>query len=94
MRFGKKKYIDPEFNPDEIFLDASNLPDFNQNSLEGRLEKPITRSTYLGVALVIVLIFTALVAQAANLEITKGATPCLIVTVSRLSRMSRVPTVA
>ena len=71
--FRRRRYRDPELNPDEIFLDASNLPAFNQNSLEGRLEKPISRSTYLGLALSVVLIFGALVAQAANLELMKGA---------------------
>lgn len=71
--FGRKRYTDPELNPDEIFLDASNLPEFNTGSLEGRLERPISTSTYLGMALVIMLIFGALVVQAANLEIGKGA---------------------
>lgn len=74
MLFGKRRYRDPELNPDDIFLDASNLPEFNQNSLEGRLEQPISRSTYLGLAIVAFLIFGALVAQAANLEIMKGST--------------------
>ncbi|MBA3789016.1 hypothetical protein H0X32_01305 [Patescibacteria group bacterium] len=64
---------DSEISPDEIFLDASNLPDFNQSSLEGRLEKPLTRSSYLGIGLAVILIFSALVAQAAHLEIMKGA---------------------
>lgn len=72
--FGRKRYTDPELNPDEIFLDASNLPEFNTGSLEGRLERPISTSTYLGMALVVLLIFGALVAQAANLEIMKGST--------------------
>ncbi|HEV7121435.1 MAG TPA: penicillin-binding transpeptidase domain-containing protein [Candidatus Paceibacterota bacterium] len=72
--FGRRRYRDSELNPDEIFLDASNLPEFNQNSLEGRLEKPIHRSTYFGLAFVMLLIFGALVAQAANLELVKGST--------------------
>ncbi|MDB5237683.1 MAG: penicillin-binding protein 2, penicillin-binding protein 2 [Parcubacteria group bacterium] len=73
--FGRrKKYIDRELNPDEIFLDASNLPEFNQNSLEGRLEKPISQASYIGLGIFVFLIFGALVAQAANLEIVKGST--------------------
>ena len=27
--------------PDEIFLDAANLPNFDRNQFEGRIEKPI-----------------------------------------------------
>lgn len=69
----RNRYRDPELAPDEIFLDASNLPDFNRASLEGRLEKPLRPSTYLGITVGIGLIFVALIAQAANLEIRKGA---------------------
>lgn len=71
--FGRRKYKDPELNPDEIFLDASNLPEFNQNRLEGRLEKPITGPTYLGLGIFALCVFGALVAQAANLELVKGS---------------------
>ncbi|KND50996.1 MAG: penicillin-binding protein 2 [Parcubacteria bacterium C7867-007] len=71
--FGRRHYKDPELNPDDIFLDATNLPEFNQSSLEGRLEKPIGQSTYLGLFIVSFLIFGALVAQAANLELIQGS---------------------
>ncbi len=70
----RRRTFDFELAPDEIFLDASNQPDFDQNQLEGRLEKPIGRRSFLGIGVVIGLVFFALVAQAANLEIRKGAT--------------------
>ena len=74
MRFGKrKKYRDHELAPDEIFLDSSNQPDFNTNQLEGRLEKPLSRTSFWGIALCALLVFGVLTAQAANLEILKGA---------------------
>ncbi|MDP2593574.1 MAG: penicillin-binding transpeptidase domain-containing protein [bacterium] len=38
-----KKGRDAEIAPDEIFLDSSNLPQFNKAQFEGRLEKPISR---------------------------------------------------
>lgn len=69
----KRKYTDHELAPDEIFLDATNLPDFNQNSLEGRLEKPISRVSYIWMGLFVGIIFFALVAQAAKLEIVQGS---------------------
>jgi penicillin-binding protein 2 len=73
MMFGKRrKRRDPELAPDEIFLDSSNLPDFDQSRLEGRLERPISEKTFAGVTLAIVLLFFALIAQAANLEVVKG----------------------
>ncbi len=74
MRFRKRKYTEFELNPDEIFLDSSNLPEFNKNSLEGKLEKPLARRAYFGMGVFIFFVFFALVAQAAKLEIMKGAT--------------------
>lgn len=73
MRFRKRTYTEFELDPDEIFLDSSNLPEFNTNSLEGRLEKPLQRRVYWGMGIFIGLVFFALVAQAAKLEIMKGA---------------------
>jgi penicillin-binding protein 2 len=69
----RKKYRDFELAPDEIFLDSSNQPDFNTNQLEGRLEKPLPRASYYGIGIAVVLVFLTLTAQAANLEIVKGA---------------------
>jgi penicillin-binding protein 2 len=72
--FGRRpKVRDFEISPDEIFLDAANLPDFNQASLEGRLEKPLTPSTYITFGIIIALIFVALTVQAAHLEIVDGS---------------------
>lgn len=69
----RKRYRDHELAPDEIFLDSSNQPDFNTNQLEGRLERPLSRTSFLGIGVVVLLVFAALTAQAANLEIFKGA---------------------
>lgn len=33
-----------DIDPDEIFLDSQNLPDFDTDQFEGRIEKPISRS--------------------------------------------------
>ena len=35
-----------EIEPDEIFLDSSNLPEFNRYQFEGRLERPIGKRVY------------------------------------------------
>lgn len=72
MRF-RKKYRDHELAPDEIFLDSSNQPDFNTSQLEGRLERPLARNSFNGIGLCILVVFLALTAQAANLEIVQGA---------------------
>jgi penicillin-binding protein 2 len=61
--FSRKKRIsiNHEIAPDEIMLDASNLPDFDKHQFEGRLEKPISRKTLFFLTaffLIIGLIFT------------------------------------
>ncbi len=61
-----------ELDPDEIFLDSSNTSGFDRSQLEGRLEKPIDRTTFAGIGIVIALMFTTLLTQAANLQIHQG----------------------
>ncbi|MFA5023271.1 MAG: hypothetical protein WC537_03325, partial [Candidatus Paceibacterota bacterium] len=59
-RKNKRRFED--LSPDEIFVDASNLPSYNEQQFEGRIEQPINRRTFLGVAifcLIIILIFGA-----------------------------------
>ncbi len=36
----------PEIYPDEIFMDSKNIPEFDTQQFEGRLEKPISRKTF------------------------------------------------
>jgi penicillin-binding protein 2 len=69
----RRKYRDPEIAPDEIFLDASNAPEFNQERLEGRIEKPLPRSSFLLLALGLAGIFLILIFRAWNIEVTHGA---------------------
>ncbi len=69
---GRRRRRERELDPDEIFLDSSNLSGFDTGQLEGRLEKPIAPNTFAGIGLVAVLILTALVAQAANLQMLQG----------------------
>jgi hypothetical protein len=37
------RYIKKDIDPDEIFLDSKNLPNFNKQQFEGRLEKAISK---------------------------------------------------
>ncbi|MBI2046221.1 MAG: hypothetical protein HYT28_02280 [Parcubacteria group bacterium] len=58
--FGKKKRLARAIYPDEIFLDARNLPEFNTHQFEGRMETPLSSKTliFLGFAFAaVVLIF-------------------------------------
>lgn len=58
----KRKRRFEDLSPDEIFVDASNLPSYDEQQFEGRIEQPINRKTFLGViifCLVIILVFGA-----------------------------------
>ena len=73
MRWRTRRLHDPEIAPDEIFLDASNAPAFNRERLEGRLEKPLPRSSFLLLAVGLSVFFLVLVARAWNIEVMNGA---------------------
>ena len=68
----RRAYRDPEIAPDEIFLDASNAPDFNQERLEGRIEKPLPRSSFLLLGIGLTGLFLILFMRAWNIQITHG----------------------
>lgn len=74
MRWWRRRaYQDPEIAPDEIFLDSSNVPEFNQERLEGRIEKPLPRSSFLLLGIGIGGLFLVLFARAWHIQITHGA---------------------
>ncbi|MDQ5883173.1 MAG: penicillin-binding protein 2, partial [Patescibacteria group bacterium] len=43
MKFFKRKRIQRDIEPDEIFLDSHNMPDFDTQQFEGRIETPISK---------------------------------------------------
>jgi penicillin-binding protein 2 len=65
----KRKGVFNEVAPDEIFLDAKNIPKFNTQQFEGRIEKPIPKNTItlIGGFFVIVLALYAWKAGALSL---------------------------
>lgn len=61
-----------EIAPDEIFLDASNLPNFDVQQFEGRLERPIPRKTLLFASLVFLGACFLLLGKAWFLQVSQG----------------------
>jgi len=59
--------------PDEIFLDDRNIPDFDTQQFEGRIEQPIKRRTIYILALVFVTIGMVFLSRAAVLQVHAGA---------------------
>ena len=58
-----------DIDPDEIFLDDKNIPEFDVHQFEGRIERPIRERTIIFVALFFVLIGLVLTARAGILEV-------------------------
>ena len=73
MRRRGKGRRDPEIAPDEILLDAQ-VGVFDRSRFEGRLERPLSKATYLGLALSLVLALSALGVRAADLQVVQGET--------------------
>lgn len=70
--FRKRKYKNQEILPEDIFLDSSNLPDFDSDQFEGRIEKPISRKTILVTGMFFALLGLVFFGRAYVLEIKNG----------------------
>ncbi|HEY5588511.1 MAG TPA: penicillin-binding transpeptidase domain-containing protein [Candidatus Paceibacterota bacterium] len=66
------KRIKKDIDPDEIFLDSKNLPNFNTQQFEGRLEKAIPKHSIFLIGLFFIAILFIFVWQIINLQIIKG----------------------
>jgi penicillin-binding protein 2 len=64
---GKSKH--KEIEPDEIFLDSSNLSNFDTDQFEGRLEKPISQPMIIAVGSLFLIIGLIFVGQSLRLQI-------------------------
>lgn len=61
-----------DIDPDEIFLDSQNLPKFDVNQFEGRLEKAIPISTFVVFGIVCFLILGGFIFRAFQLQYLEG----------------------
>lgn len=62
-----------EIHPDEIFIDSSNLPSFDTDQFEGRLERPLSGRSFLAAGATIGAIFMILLLRAGGLQLVQGA---------------------
>lgn len=75
MKFFNKKprrYSD-HIAPDEIFLDSSNIPEYDTHQMEGRMEKPISRSTFYILGIFFVLLGLGYYGRIIYLQVAQGA---------------------
>lgn len=70
----KRKTTYKTIDPDEIFLDSQNLPEFNVHQFEGKIEKPIGKSVFAvfyGALFLVCLVFAF---KLWNLQVVQGET--------------------
>lgn len=72
LRFFKNKYRASEIAPDEIFLDSKNLPNFNTQQFEGRIEKPISKNVVVVLGYFFMFIGVMFIWQLGDLQISRG----------------------
>lgn len=65
-------YHNHDIDPDEIFLDSKNLPDFNTDQFEGRLERPIPKNIFGFVIFFIVLVGLTFSYRLWSLQVAQG----------------------
>lgn len=80
----KRKYQD--INPEDIFLDSTNLPGFEEHRFEGRIEKPMGRETFLILKIVLGVVVLALISRLWVLGINLGSTYAQISENNRLEQ--------
>ena len=71
-RVFKRNRRSNEIDPDEIFLDSSNLPAFDQHQFEGRIERPISRRVIVTLGITFGLILLVLLSRSFVLEVLEG----------------------
>ncbi len=73
MSFFRKKYRIHEIDPDEILLDARNLPSFDEDQFEGRIERPIGKRALYLLASFFAVIAIVYAGRLLYLQIAQGA---------------------
>ncbi|MEK7661954.1 MAG: penicillin-binding transpeptidase domain-containing protein [Patescibacteria group bacterium] len=85
---GRKRKINHEIAPDEIFQDSRNSPDFDVQQFEGRLERPISSKSVLIAGFFFFAVFAVFFWRVAFLQIAEGARYRAM---SENNRLSEIP---
>ena len=71
-RFKKNRIKNTLVDPDEIFLDSTNLQNFDRQQFEGRIEKPISKKTAAGLGIFFLIFILTFLGRLGYLQIKKG----------------------
>ncbi len=72
MLFKKNKKRYKEIDPDEIFLDSSNLPEFDRHQFEGRIERTLRGAPFWGVGVFFLGVIIIFSIKTADLQIIRA----------------------
>ncbi|MEZ4103442.1 MAG: penicillin-binding transpeptidase domain-containing protein [Candidatus Paceibacterota bacterium] len=72
MKFFKKRKFNKDIEPDEIFMDSHNMPAFDTQQFEGRIETSISKKSLIFLGGFFVLIFFIFTFKLNSLQIKKG----------------------
>jgi penicillin-binding protein 2 len=70
--FRLKRRQNTEIDPNEILLDSRNLPNFNAQQFEGRIEKPISKYTVIALGFFFFVVQFAYLSKVGILQIAEG----------------------
>ena len=70
---GRRRGKHREIDPDEILIDSANVSEFDTDQFEGRIERPLSRRTFVAAGSVMFLLAFALLARAGMLQVVSGA---------------------
>ncbi len=68
----RRKRLQREIEPDEIFIDAANVADFDQAHFEGRIERPLGNRAVFAVLTIVSLFMLLFIGRAWNLQFIQG----------------------
>jgi penicillin-binding protein 2 len=68
----KRKIKDLKIDPDEIFMDSQNIPHFDTYQFEGRIEKSISKKSFLGITFFFVIIELFFLIKLFSLQVIYG----------------------
>lgn len=71
--WNRKKRLYSDIDPDEIFLDAANLPKFDRNQFEGRIETPIHTQAIFGLGIAFLVVGIIYTYRIGYLQVAQGA---------------------
>ncbi|MES2059536.1 MAG: penicillin-binding transpeptidase domain-containing protein [Patescibacteria group bacterium] len=72
LRRFRKRRSSKAVNPDEIFIDSSNIPAFNKDQFEGRIETPISAGLLSVLQIIFCLATLIFVSRAMYLQVISG----------------------